>query len=91
MDKKADVILGYYSGVFLLLCFLDHFLVATLFLNVYDKYLRRAQNPFRSVSLLDQYLQEKTLTWSNMNYQLLTKLSSSHPSLQPVRDLHVQH
>lgn len=45
--REGKAVVGYYSGVFLLLCFLDHFLVATLFRSQYEWYLKRAQNPFR--------------------------------------------
>lgn len=37
----------YLSGAFLLLCFLDHFLVATILRRSYEYYLRHAQNPYR--------------------------------------------
>ena len=47
VQQKTDVIIGYYSGVFLLLCFFDHLFVATLFRGIYERYLRKAQNPFR--------------------------------------------
>jgi len=47
--REGKAVVGYYSGVFLLLCFLDHFLVATLFRSQYEWYLKRAQNPFRWV------------------------------------------
>lgn len=47
IKSQAKAIVGYYSGVFLLLCFLDHLLVATVLRSQYEWFLRRAQNPFR--------------------------------------------
>jgi hypothetical protein len=47
IKSQGNAIVGYYSGVFLLLCFLDHLLVATVLRSQYEGFLRRAQNPFR--------------------------------------------
>eukprot|EP00043_Microstomoeca_roanoka_P012852 m.125041 g.125041 ORF g.125041 m.125041 type:complete len:268 (+) comp15608_c1_seq1:82-885(+) len=46
-EKQSNSIIGYYSGVFLLLAAIDHFLVATLLREQYEGFLRKAQNPFR--------------------------------------------
>lgn len=45
--KSYNVILGYFSGVFLLLAAADHFICATFGRRLYEYYLRRSQNHFR--------------------------------------------
>jgi len=45
--KVGDAVVGYFSGAFLLLVAIDHFVVGTVFRKTYEHYLARGQNPFR--------------------------------------------
>lgn len=46
-QRQYNAKVGYFSGVFLLLAFADHFIVALIARSTYEYYLRRSQNHFR--------------------------------------------
>eukprot|EP00040_Diaphanoeca_grandis_P026478 m.148370 g.148370 ORF g.148370 m.148370 type:complete len:297 (-) comp30590_c0_seq1:288-1178(-) len=47
LTKVGNAVIGYFSGTFLILVAIDHFVVATVFKRTYEYYLARGQNPFR--------------------------------------------
>ncbi|EGD77489.1 hypothetical protein PTSG_08586 [Salpingoeca rosetta] len=73
VSNKGRSVVGYYSGIFLLLAALDHLLVATVLRRSYEDYLKLAQNPYRWI--------EYSLSASVMRVQIA--------QLSGVLDLHL--